>query len=188
MIILIIGLVLFFTLHSLVIFAPKWREQKRKEWGKNAWRWFFVIASIVAVALIAWGYGRSRYAPVVVYVAPYWMRRVTDVLMLGVFPLIYAAFLPCRMRSALKYPDLVAIKLWAFAHLLVNGMLADIFLFGGFLAWAVVNRISLKRRVRIMPSGAPSEYNDLVAIVSGLVTYLFIVIYAHVEVIGVSPI
>jgi uncharacterized membrane protein len=115
------------------------------------------------------------------------LRRVTDVLMLPVFPLIYATFLPSRIRRTLRYPDLVAIKLWAVAHLLVNGMLADLILFGSFLAWAVVNRISLKRRVRIVPSAAPSPYNDLVAVVLGLFTYMCVVFYLHYHIIGVVP-
>jgi uncharacterized membrane protein len=188
MIFLLLGLALFFTLHSLVIFAPRWREKKRQRWGRGAYATFHSIGSLIGIALIAYGYDQSRITPVVVYVTPGSLRRVTDLLMLGVFPLVYATFLPCKIRSALKYPDLVAIKLWAVAHLLVNGMLADVFLFGSFLAWAVVNRISLKRRVRIMPIGAPSPYNDLVAVIAGLVTYLIVVFYLHYKIIGVIPV
>lgn len=187
MLILIVGLVLFFTLHSVVIFAPRWREKKRQRWGRASWRWINSIGSIIAVGLIAYGYNQTRYSPVLVYITPGWCRQVTDLLMLAVFPLIYATFLPCRIRSALKYPDLVAIKLWAAAHLLVNGMLADILLFGSVLAWAVVNRISLNRRVRIVPGGAPSPYNDLVVIVSGLVTYAVVLLYFHYKIIGMPP-
>ncbi|MGE0115231.1 MAG: NnrU family protein [Steroidobacteraceae bacterium] len=187
MIILLLGLVLFFSLHSLTIVAPRWREKKRQRWGRSAWRWIYSLGSIIAVLLIAWGYDRTRLTPVVVYVTPGWVRRVTDILMLGVFPLVYAAFLPCRIRTALKYPDLVAIKLWAVAHLLVNGMLADLFLFGSFLIWAVVNRISLRHRVRIIPSGVASKYNDLVAVIAGLVTYLVIIFYLHYKIIGMAP-
>jgi uncharacterized membrane protein len=187
MIFLLPGLVIFFTLHSLAFVAPRWREQKRQRWGRATWRWITSVGSILAVLLIAYGYQQSRYAPVVLYVSPGWLRRVTDLLMLPVFPMVYATFLPSRIRSTLRYPDLVAIKLWAVAHLLVNGMLADLILFGSFLAWAVVNRISLKRRVRIVPSAAPSPYNDLVAIVLGLFTYLCIVFYLHYKIIGVIP-
>jgi uncharacterized membrane protein len=188
MIFLLLGLALFFTLHSLVIFAPRWREKKRQRWGRGGYALFHGIGSLIGVALIAYGYDQTRITPVVMYVTPGWVRRVTDVLMLGVFPLVYATFLPCRIRSAFKYPDLVAIKLWAFAHLLVNGMLADLFLFGSFMTWAVVNRISLKRRVRIMPIAPPSPYNDLVAVIAGLVTYLTIVFYLHYKIIGVIPV
>ncbi len=187
MLILIPALVLFFTLHSLVIFAPRWREKKRQQWGRGAWRWIYSLGSLLAVGLIGWGYAVARLTPIVVYLPPAWARHAADLLMLAVFPLLYATFLPCRIRSWLKYPDLVAIKLWALAHLLANGMLADILLFGSFMSWAVVNRISLKRRVRIIPSGAPSPFNDLVAIIAGLVTYLIVLLYLHLKVIGVVP-
>lgn len=187
MFILIIGLILFFTLHSLVIFAPRWREKKRQQWGRAAWRWIYSLGSLAGIALIGWGYAQARITPIVIYLPPAWSKHATDLLMLAVFPMIYAAFLPCRIRTWLRYPDLVAIKLWAAAHLLANGMLADVLLFGSFMAWAVVNRISLKHRVRILPSGAPSPFNDLVAIIAGLVTYLIIAFYLHLKVIGVVP-
>lgn len=187
MIILLLGLILFFTLHSLTIFAPRWREKKRQRWGRNTLRWIYTLGSLLTVGLIGWGYSLARVTPIVIYLPPVWAKPTTDWLMLAVFPLIYATFLPCRIRSVLKYPDLVAIKLWALAHLLSNGMLADVFLFGSFMAWAVVNRISLKRRVRIIPSGVPSEFNDLVAIIAGLMTYLLTLFYLHYQVIGVVP-
>lgn len=187
MILLILGLILFFTLHSLPIFAARWREKRRQRWGRGTYATLHGIGSLLGIALIAWGYDQTRLSPIVVYVTPGWTRRVTDLLMLGVFPLVYATFLPGKIRSALKYPDLVAIKLWACAHLLVNGMLADLFLFGSFLAWAVINRISLNRRVRIIPSAAPSQFNDLVAIIAGLFTYLVIFFFLHYKIIGMVP-
>ncbi|MGD9842423.1 MAG: NnrU family protein [Steroidobacteraceae bacterium] len=187
MLTLIVGLILFFTLHSLVIFAPRWREKKRQRWGRGAWRWIYSIGSLITVGLIAWGYSQARLSPTVLYLPPAWAKHATGLLMFGVFPLLYATFLPSRVRRTLRYPDLVAIKLWAVAHLLANGMLADVLLFGSFLAWAVINRISLKRRVRIVPSGAPSEFNDLVAIIAGLVTYLLVLFFLHYKVIGVAP-
>lgn len=187
MLILIIGLILFFALHSLAIFAPHWRERTRERIGHGWWRLWYSLASLLTIVLIAWGYAQSRYTPVVIYVTPGWTRRVTDLLMLAAFPLMYATFLPGKLHRKFKYPDLVAIKIWAFAHLLVNGMLADLFLFGGMLAWAVINRISLRHRVRILPSAEPSEFNDVVAVVAGLVTYLFIGLFVHYIVLGVSP-
>jgi uncharacterized membrane protein len=187
MLILLVGLILFFGLHSITLFAPRWREKKRQRWGRNTWRWIYSLGSLLGLGLIVWGYSLARVTPIVVYLPPAWSRHTTDLVMLAVFPMIYATFLPCHIRSWLKYPDLVAIKLWALAHLLSNGMLADIFLFGSFLAWAVVNRISLRHRVRLIPIGAASPFNDLVAIIAGLVTYLIIILYLHFKVIGVVP-
>lgn len=188
MTILILGLALFLGVHSVSIVAPAWRDRTAAQLGPK-WRGVYSLVALVGLVLIIYGYGQARHAPIVVYVPPAWTRRVTDVLMLPFFPLLLAAYLPCRINRALKHPMLVAVKLWAFAHLLANGMLADLFLFGGFLAWAVADRISLKRRPpRAIAMAAPSEFNDLVAIVVGLTMYAVMVIWAHAALIGVLPI
>ncbi len=188
MLILILGLTLFFALHSLAMIAPRWREKKRHQLGVMTWRLLLSGGSLLSVGLIAWGLFIARQTPVVLYIPPAWAKPITDVLMLAVFPMLYATFLPCRIRSALKYPDLVAIKLWALAHLLSNGMLHEVILFGSFMAWAVINRISLKRRIRLLPLGTRSEFNDLVCIIAGVVTYLIILFFLHYRILGVSPI
>jgi uncharacterized membrane protein len=108
--------------------------------------------------------------------------------MLPVFPLIFAAYLPGRIKAVMKHPMLAAVKLWAFAHLLSNGTLADVLLFGGFLAWAVLDRISLKRRPAQAPRTAPARpFNDLIAVVLGLAVYALFIGWAHRWLIGVSP-
>jgi len=108
--------------------------------------------------------------------------------MLPVFPLLFATNLPGRIKTLTKHPMLVAVKFWALAHLLANGRLADILLFGGFLAWAVLDRISLKRRPPQVLRMAPARpWNDAVAIVLGLATYVFVILWAHVRLFGVSP-
>ena len=111
--------------------------------------------------------------------------------MLPVFPLLFAAYLPGRIRSAAKHPMLLAVKLWATAHLLANGTLADVLLFGGFLAWAVADRISVKRRPAVeaheVPAAPPRPANDAIAVVGGLAVYAVFVFWAHRWLIGVSP-
>jgi uncharacterized membrane protein len=82
---------------------------------------------------------------------------------------------------------LAAVKFWAFGHLLANGTLADVLLFGGFLAWAVVDRISLKRRTQTIRTAPPGKFNDLIAVVLGLGLYVFFILWAHVRLFGVSP-
>jgi uncharacterized membrane protein len=104
-----------------------------------------------------------------------------------VFPLLLAAYLPGRIKAAFKHPMLAAVKFWALAHLLSNGRLADVLLFGGFLAWAVVDRISLKRRTQAIRTAAPGRLNDLIAVVLGLALYGFFVARAHLWLFGVSP-
>ena len=187
---LIIGLVLFLGVHSVAIFAPALRARTIHRLGEGAWKGLYALVSLVGFVLICYGFGLARQAPVVLYSPPIWMRHVALILMLPVFPLIIAAYLPGRIKTAAKHPMLAAVKLWAFAHLLANGMLADIFLFGGFLAWAVVDRISLKRRsipqvLRTAPTG---PWNDVIAVVLGLAVYALLIGWAHLRLFGVSPV
>ena len=108
--------------------------------------------------------------------------------MLPVFVLLAASYLPGRISAAAKHPQLVAVKLWALAHLLGNGTLADLLLFGTFLAWAVADRISLKRRTpRTVPAAPASKANDAIAIGAGLAVYVLFVVWAHKALIGVAP-
>ena len=135
-----------------------------------------------------WGYGLARQAPVVIYVPPSWLRHLSMLLLVFVFPLLLAAYLPGRIQRVTRHPMLVATKLWAVAHLLANGALADVLLFGAFLAWAVADRISLSRREpRPVPAAPASRWNDLIAAVVGLGLYVAFVFGGHLWLIGVSP-
>ncbi|MBX3622364.1 MAG: NnrU family protein [Rhizobacter sp.] len=187
MTLLVVGLVLFLGIHSVSIVAPAWRDARaaRSEMG---WKGVYTLVSLVGFVLIVYGYGLARQSPVVLYAPPTWLRHVALLLLVPVFPLLFAAYLPGRLKAAAKHPMLVATKLWAVAHLLANGTLADVLLFGGFLAWAVADRISLKRRVpRPVPGAPPSAANDAIAVVGGLVVYGLFVWRAHAWLIGVSP-
>jgi uncharacterized membrane protein len=128
----------------------------------------------------------ARQDPVVLYTPPAWLPPVAMVLLIPVFPLLLAAYLPGRIQTAAKHPMLAATTLWAVAHLLANGMLADVLLFGVFLVWAVLDRISMTRRTqRPVPSMPPSRANDLIAVVGGLALYATFVLWLHGWLIGV---
>jgi uncharacterized membrane protein len=186
---LIIGLVLFLGVHSVAIFAPALRARTIHRLGERAWKGLYAVVSLVGFVLICYGFGLARQAPVVLYSPPIWLRHVALLLMLPVFPLIIAAYLPGRIKTAAKHPMLAAVKLWAFAHLLANGLLADILLFGGFLAWAVVDRISLKRRSipQVLRTAPQGPWNDVIAVVLGLAIYALLIGWAHLRLFGVSP-
>ena len=188
--VLIVGLVLFLGVHSVTIVAPALRARTIHRLGEGAWKGLYALVSLVGFGLICYGFGLARQAPVVLYSPPIWLRHVALILMLPVFPLIIAAYLPGRIKTAAKHPMLAAVKLWAFAHLLANGMLADIFLFGGFLAWAVVDRISLKRRSipQVLRTAPPGPWNDVIAVVLGLAVYALLIGWAHLRLFGVSPV
>lgn len=186
MTLLVIGLVLFFGIHSLVIVAPGSREWLLQALGRHGWRGLHSAVSLAGFVLIIVGYGKARMAPEVLYAPPFWMRHVTFTLLLPVFPLLVAAYLPGRIKATLRHPMLVAVKLWALAHLLSNGTLADVLLFGGFLAWAVADRISLQRRPPVLQSAAaPRARNDVIAVVLGLALYAATLLWLHRLLIGI---
>ena len=185
--VLVIGMVVFFGVHSVSIFADGWRSVMVTRLGANAWRGLFSVASLVGFALIVWGYGLARQAPVLIYQPPVLFRPLALLLLLPVFPLLIAANLPGRIRERAGHPMLLATKLWALAHLLVNGMLADLVLFGAFLIWAGLDRASLKhRKPRSNLTLPEAPYNDLIAVVGGILLYGLFVIWAHGWLIGVA--
>lgn len=189
MLYLILGLVIFLGVHSVEIVSPTFRNSAVARLGEQPYKGIYSLLSVVGFVLLIWGYGVARQHPVLLYAPPLWMRHLTLLLMLPVFPLLLAAYLPGRIKAAVKHPMLAAVKLWAFAHLLANGMLADLLLFGGFLIWAVADRISVKRRaaVRPVPGPPPGKFNDLIAIAGGLALYVIFVFGLHTWLIGVPP-
>jgi len=185
---LILGLLLFLGMHSISIVAPGWRDAQVARRGEMPWKGVYTVVSIAGFVLLIVGYGAARQSPKVLYDPPAWGRHLTLLLMLPVFPLFLATYLPGRIKATVKHPTLVGVKLWAVAHLLANGTLADVLLFGGFLAWAVADRISMKHRTqRALPGAPPRPANDLIAIVLGLVLYGVFVTWGHQWLIGVSP-
>jgi uncharacterized membrane protein len=189
MTLLVLGLVIFLGVHSVAIVAPAWRDAQLARMGEPVWKGLYTVASLVGFALLVYGYGQARQVPVVLYTPPTWGRHLALLLMLPVFPLFLATYLPGRIRSAARHPTLLATKLWAVAHLLANGNAGDVLLFGGFLAWAVADRIAVKRRAvpRQVPGAPPSAMNDVIALVGGLALYAVFVLWAHRWLIGVSP-
>ena len=188
MTLLIIGLVLFLGGHSLAIVAPALRDRLADKLGPIGWRAAYGLVAIVGLVLLSKGYAEARLAPTVIWVPPVWTRHLVAVLMLPVFVFFVAAYFPGKIAEKLKHPMLVSVKLWALAHLLANGMLADIILFGGFLVWAVADRISLKRRKqRELLTLPKNPANDFMAVAIGLAIYFAFIIKLHVWLIGVAP-
>ena len=169
------------------VHGPAWRDAQVAQRGENAWKGIYSLLSIAGFALLIYGYGQARQAPVALYTPPTALRHVALLVMLPVFVLLLAAYLPGRIKTAAKHPMLLATKLWATAHLLANGNLADVLLFGGFLAWAVADRISMKRRVARAVPGAPAgPLNDVIALLGGLAIYGLFVMGGHRWLIGVN--
>ena len=185
---LLAGMAIFFGVHSTAIVAPAWRDQMAVKFGTFGWKALYAVVAIAGFVLMVKGYNLTRGQPVPLYVPPTALRHIAAILMLPVFPLLLATYLPGSIQRGVKHPMLVATKLWATAHLLANGNLGDVLLFGGFLAWAVADRISLKRRHPEGPQMLPAgRFNDLIAVVLGFALYVLFVAWAHAKLFGVAP-
>lgn len=186
MTILILGLILFLGIHSVSIVAPAARDRWAGVLGEWPWKALYSLVAIAGLVLVVRGYSHARLDPTVLYTPPAVLAHLNMLLMLIVFPAFLATYLPGRISALLGQPTLVAVKVWAIAHLLVNGTLSDIVLFGSFLAWAVADRISLKRRTpRPIPRAPASAMNDVIVIVLGLALYVGFAFWAHPRWIGV---
>lgn len=189
MLVLILGLIIFLGVHSLSIINEPMRHRLLDRLGEGSFKGGFSALSALGLVLIVWGYGLARMEPTLLYAPPVWLRHVALLLLVPVFPLLVSTYFPGRISRTVKHPTLVAVKLWAVAHLLANGMLHDVLLFGSFLAWAVIDRISLKRRSgHPVPALPAKPANDAIAVIGGLVIYVLFVMWIHQWLIGVPPV
>ncbi|MFV0279614.1 MAG: NnrU family protein [Rhodoblastus sp.] len=189
MTILILGLLVFIGVH-LVPAAPAAHENLVRKLGPGQYKIIFSVASIVGFALIVWGFGLARHsgANIQLWNPPTWTRHIAFLLMWISFVLLVAAYVPCHIRDRARHPMLAAVKIWAFAHLLANGDLAGVILFTAFLAWAVYDRISVKKRGALGPLGARHGgwTQDAIVAVVGTLAYLAMFRWGHPWLIGVS--
>jgi len=186
---LVLGLVIFLGMHCFSM-ARASRAAVIERVGEGAYKGIYSLLSVVGIVLIAVGYGQYRaggYIPV--WDPPVWTRHLALLLVWVAFVCVAAAYLPGRIKARLKHPMLAGVKIWALAHLLANGDLGSILLFGSILAWAVAARISVKRRDVAAQHGgtaAPAGWrNDILAVVIGTAIYLAFVFWLHPWLIGV---
>ena len=191
MTLLVLGIVIFLGMHLVRVVAPGLRARVIEGLGKGPWMGLYALISLVGLGLIIYGFGQARGDTGVLYNPPVFLKHIALLVMLLAFISLAAGFLPAgRIAVALKHPQILAIKIWALAHLLANGETSSVLLFGSFLAWAVILRISLKRRERAGERVLPmfkSARNDLLAVVVGLAAYLLFVWRLHELLIGVQP-
>ena len=185
---LILGLAVFFGVHCISLVALGWRDRVAERLGKRTWQGIYSVASLIGFYLLVTGYGAARASAAVLYATPPELRYIAALLMLPAFSLALASVIPGRIRTAAQHPLLLATMLWAAAHLLTNGSVADLLLFGTFLVWAVAVRISLERRparpIRVLPS---SPANDVIVVVGGLALYAIFILWLHARWFGVAP-
>ena len=187
---LLLGLALFLGVHSVRIVADGWRTQMRARLGEGAWKGLYSVASVVGLVLVVWGYGLARQQPVALWLPPVGMRHAAALLTLIAFILLAAAYVPRNaIKARLHHPMVLGVKVWALAHLLSNGNLADVVLFGAFLLWAVLSFRAARQRDRAQGAVvAPGNAAGTVAtLVLGALAWAGFALWAHAWLIGVAP-
>ncbi len=182
---LVAGLIIFFAVHAVPM-IQKLRTAIADKIGLVMYQALFALASFVGLVLLVRGYGAATH--LTLWDPPEWGIHATFLLMLPVFPLLVSAYLPGKLRQWIPHPMLLAVKIWAVAHLIANGDLASLLLFGSFLAYGVIDLISIKRRQRakgVVPKTGPL-LNDGIATVVGLALYAGMILWGHGALIGVS--
>lgn len=185
--ILIAGLIIFFAVHSVSILNEGWRNRMVVRIGDGPWKGIYSLVAIIGFILIIQGYGLARQESAVLFFAPHWLRSLAMLLLLPVFPLMLSTYFPGRIQKFARHPMLVATILWSFSHLLVNGKLVDILLFGAFLLWAALDLYSMRQRTpRTIPGAPTSRVNDLIALLLGLALYGLYVVWLHTLLVGIA--
>jgi uncharacterized membrane protein len=185
--IMIVGLLLFLGVHAFVTRREQ-RAQAIARWGEGPYKLGFSVISALGLALIVYGFARYRATGWIdIWLPPPWTRHVAVALTLPAIVFVVAAYIPGHIKRALKHPMLAGVKLWALAHLLANGDLGSIILFGSILVWAVYDRVSLKHRSDpgAPPTSVSGWRNDVIAIIVGVLAYLALGFIFHPLVLGV---
>jgi uncharacterized membrane protein len=187
---LIAGLIVFLGAHSVRIFAEGWRGAQISKLGLGAYKGIYSVVSALGLVLIVIGYGQARGAAIVIWDPPLWARHVSALLVLFAFVLLAAAYVPRNhIKAAVGHPMILGVKIWAFGHLLANGHLEDLLLFGGFLAWAVFDYRAARRRDRSQGRAGVrgTLAGDVTTIVVGAGAWAVFALYLHGWLIGVRP-
>ncbi|APA66727.1 NnrU family protein [Janthinobacterium sp. 1_2014MBL_MicDiv] len=190
MTVLILGLLLFLGLHSVRIVADGWRGAQLARLGERRWKGVYSLLALLGLGLIVWGYALARQQPLALWMPPMGLRHVSGLLMLFSLILLAAANVPRnRIKTLVHHPMLLGTQLWAVAHLLANGTLADVLLFGAFLVWSSVDLYSAVQRDRA--AGAAYEggtlKGTLAAIGAGVALWLLLAFWLHGVLFGVRP-
>jgi uncharacterized membrane protein len=187
---LILGLIIFLGVHSVRILADDWRTQTRSRLGEMPWKGLYSVASLLGFGLIVWGFGLARQQPVQLWSPPVGMRHLASLLTLIAFVLLAAAYVPGNgIKARVHHPMVLAVKVWALAHLLANGNIAHVVLFGSFLGWSIFDFSAARKRDRVegtrYPGGTAGATGITVAM--GIGAWVIFALWLHGLLIGVRP-
>jgi uncharacterized membrane protein len=193
----VLGLVLFLACHSVRIVSEDWRTAMQTRLGEKAYKGIYSLASIVGFVLLVYGFGLVRWDSPMLWAPPMAMRHIAVLLMLVSMVLLVATYVPNNaFKARLHHPMILSVKVWALAHLLANGRVADVILFGAFLVWAVLDFRAARQRDRraaeavqeTPPEEAPVASNNGRVVLIGVVVWLALLLGGHTWLFGVSPI
>ena len=194
---LILGLILFLGAHSVRIWADGWRNQTIEAYGEKAFKGVYALVSILGFYLLVVGYGEARLQTVALWNPPIFTKHISMLLMLLSSILLVATYIPRNhFKMRLGHPMVLSVKVWALSHLLANGNLADLVLFGSFLIWAVLNFRSARARDRAQVQNPdamedvplkPNLFATLIALFGGMALWALITFVLHAKVVGVAP-
>ena len=186
---LILGAVIFFGAHLFSTFRSRGEAGLRARLGYRPYMGLFTLVSLFSLALFAWGWANMRPWPQL-WSPPDWTRHIAQTVMPIALILLAAAYTPVGwIKQSVKHPMLLAVMVWALAHLCANGDLGAVILFGAFLLYAVIDRVALAQRGDKGPVGVkPAIAGDMMAITAGLTAYMVIVFWLHPLIIGLSVI
>lgn len=187
---MIIGLVLLLGTHSLRATAPGFRERAIARAGEGPWKGIYSLVSLAGLVLVVWGFGLARHDPTIVWRPPVWIAHITALFAVVGFVLVAAAYIPgSRIKTVVGHPMLAGVKTWAFGHLIGNGALVGIVLFGALVVWSAWMFATLRRRDRaagrVYPRGSGAR--DAAVTVAGIVAALVFAKYLHGPLIGLAP-
>lgn len=174
------GLLLFFLVHLLPVFGA--RAPLVSKLGELPYKGLFALLSLAGLVLIVMGKGQAQF--VGIWNPPLFLKHVTMLLMLPAFILLVAAYVPSNIRRKVRHPMLLAVKLWATGHLLINGDLASMSLFGSFLAYGVIAMISANKRSEATVYPAKPIYMDVLVVVVAVVVYGSVAMH-HQQLFGI---
>ena len=194
---LILGLILFLGAHSVRIWADGWRDQTIEAYGEKAFKGVYALVSILGFYLLVVGYGEARLQTVALWNPPIFTKHISMLLMLLSSILLMATYIPRNhFKMRLGHPMVLSVKVWALSHLLANGNLADLVLFGSFLIWAVLNFRSARARDRAQIQNPdaiedaplkPNLFATLIALFGGMALWALITFVLHAKLVGVAP-
>ena len=188
---LILGLVLFLGVHSTRIVAEGWRSTMMRRLGAGTWKGLYALVSLVGLGLVVWGFGVAREQPYQLWAPPYFLRHVMWLLTMLAFILLAAAYVPRNaIKARLHHPMVLAVIFWALGHLLVNGNVAHVVLFGSFLLWAALSFRAARARDRaaltVYPAGTVS--GTIATVLVGALAWAGVAFWAHGLLIDIRPV